>query len=202
MSRTKPNIVVTGTPGVGKTSLCESLVGDTGLQHLSINRIAKERECHDGWDEEMDSWIIDEDKTETTRFAVAEQQLLDAIEDETKPGGCLIDWHACDLFPESWVDLVVVLRSDSSILYDRLKARDYSEKKLQENMDAEIMEVLLTEAREAFEEEMVVELWSNGVEDMEGNVARIEAWIESWMCQEGQGKRREVGAVGGEGCLL
>lgn len=133
---------------------------------------------------------------------MAEQQLLDAIEDETKPGGCLIDWHACDLFPESWVDLVVVLRSDSSILYDRLKARDYSEKKLQENMDAEIMEVLLTEAREAFEEEMVVELWSNGVEDMEGNVARIEAWIESWMCQEGQGKRREVGAVGGEGCLL
>lgn len=67
MSRTKPNIVVTGTPGVGKTSLCESLVGDTGLQHLSINRIAKERECHDGWDEEMDSWIIDEDKVRRSR---------------------------------------------------------------------------------------------------------------------------------------
>ncbi|KAL8909641.1 MAG: hypothetical protein Q9207_000139 [Kuettlingeria erythrocarpa] len=141
-------------------------------------------------------------QTKTPRLAVAGQQLLDAIEDEIKAGGYLVDWHACDLFPQSWVDLVVVLRSDSSTLYDRLKARDYSEKKLQENMDAEIMEVLLTEAREAFEEEMVVELWSNGVEDMEGNVARIAAWIESWTCQEGQGKRREMGAVGVEGCLL
>ncbi|KAL8928016.1 MAG: hypothetical protein Q9208_002091 [Pyrenodesmia sp. 3 TL-2023] len=183
MSRTKPNIIITGTPGVGKTSLCESLVGSTDLKHLSINQIAKERECHDGWDEAMESWIIDEDK------------LLDAIEDEIKAGGCLIDWHACDLFPESWIDLVVVLRSDSSILYDRLKARNYSEKKLQENMDAEIMEVLLSEAREAFEDELVVELWSNGVEDIEGNVERVEAWIESWKGQQGRGGREQAGEV-------
>lgn len=62
MSRSKPNIIVTGTPGVGKTSLCEALVSNTGLQHLPINRVAKERDCLDGWDEDMKSWIIDEDK--------------------------------------------------------------------------------------------------------------------------------------------
>jgi broad-specificity NMP kinase len=50
-------------------------------------------------------------------------QLLDAIEDEVKLGGYIIDWHACDLFPKSWIDLVVVLRVDSTQLYDRLKAR-------------------------------------------------------------------------------
>jgi adenylate kinase len=50
-------------------------------------------------------------------------QLLDAIEEEVKQGGCIIDWHACDLFPKSWIDLVVVLRVDSSTLYDRLTAR-------------------------------------------------------------------------------
>jgi adenylate kinase len=50
-------------------------------------------------------------------------QLLDSIEDEVKQGGYIIDWHACDLFPESWIDLVVVLRVDSTQLYDRLKAR-------------------------------------------------------------------------------
>lgn len=50
-------------------------------------------------------------------------QLLDAIEDEVKQGGYIIDWHACDLFPKSWIDLVVVLRVDSTLLYDRLKAR-------------------------------------------------------------------------------
>jgi adenylate kinase len=50
-------------------------------------------------------------------------QLLDAIEDEVKQGGCIIDWHACDLFPKSWIDLVVVLRVDTATLYDRLTAR-------------------------------------------------------------------------------
>lgn len=51
------------------------------------------------------------------------EQLLDAIEDDAKAGGCIIDWHACDLFPKSWIDLVVVLRADSATHYDRLKAR-------------------------------------------------------------------------------
>ena len=50
-------------------------------------------------------------------------QLLDAIEDQVKQGGCIIDWHACDLFPKSWIDLVVVLRVDTETLYDRLTAR-------------------------------------------------------------------------------
>lgn len=50
-------------------------------------------------------------------------QLLDEIEDEVKEGGCIIDWHVCDLFPKSWIDLVVVLRADSTILYDRLEKR-------------------------------------------------------------------------------
>lgn len=50
-------------------------------------------------------------------------KLLDAIEDEAKQGGCIIDWHACDLFPKSWIDLVVVLRVGTETLYDRLTAR-------------------------------------------------------------------------------
>ena len=107
-------------------------------------------------------------------------QLLDSIEDEVKSGGYIIDWHACDLFPKSWIDLVVVLRTDSANLYDRLQARHYPEKKLQENIDSEIMEVLLEEARGSYDEEMVVELQSNETDDIEANVERLEAWIKSW----------------------
>ena len=62
MAKTKPNIIVTGTPGVGKTSHCDLLARNTGLQHLQINQIVKERGCHDGWDEDFQSWIVDEDK--------------------------------------------------------------------------------------------------------------------------------------------
>lgn len=62
MAKGKPNIIVTGTPGVGKTSHCELLAQNTGLKHLSINQTVKERGCHDGWNEEFQSWIVDEDK--------------------------------------------------------------------------------------------------------------------------------------------
>jgi adenylate kinase len=56
---------VTGTPGVGKTTHCETLAQNTGLKHLSINDVVKERGCHDGLDEEFKSWIVDEDKVRT-----------------------------------------------------------------------------------------------------------------------------------------
>ncbi|KAI9818570.1 MAG: factor activating pos9 [Pycnora praestabilis] len=166
--RTTPSIIVTGSPGVGKTSHCELLAQNTGMKHLAINDVVKDRDCHDGWDAEYQSWIVDEDK------------LLDTIEDEVKGGGYILDWHACDLFPKSWIDLVVVLRTDSTLLYDRLTSRAYSEKKLQENMDAEIMQVLLEEARESYDEEIVVELSSDTSEDLEQNVDRIEKWIKNW----------------------
>ncbi|KAI1339011.1 AAA domain-containing protein [Xylariaceae sp. FL0016] len=169
--RKNPNIVVTGTPGVGKTSHCEVLaerLAGAGLRHLSVNQVVKDKGCHEGWDDEFKSYIVDEDK------------LLDAMEDEAKAGGCIIDWHACDLFPESWIDLVVVLRSDTKTLYDRLATRKYPEAKLQENMDSEIMEVLLQEARESYDEQIVVELQSNTTDQMESNVERIEQWVTKW----------------------
>ncbi|KAG6123970.1 hypothetical protein E4U22_005809 [Claviceps purpurea] len=175
--RTSPNIIVTGTPGVGKTTHCEILSQRTGLRHVSVNQVVKDKECHEGWSDEFQSWIVDEDK------------LLDSIEEDVKAGGCIIDWHACDLFPRSWIDLVVVLRVESSTLYDRLTARQvlptnmvtkYPEAKLQENLDSEIMEVLLQEAREAFIEEIVIELQSNTSDDMDSNIDRIETWVKQW----------------------
>ena len=57
-----PNIIITGTPAVGKTVHCEQVAQDTGLRHLSINQVAKDRDCYDGFDEERQSWIVDEDK--------------------------------------------------------------------------------------------------------------------------------------------
>lgn len=170
MARQNPNIVITGTPGVGKTTHAEQLARATGFKHLSVNQIVKDEGFHEGKDEETGSWIVDEDK------------LLDYI--EALPlhtdGGYILDWHACDLFPERWIDLVIVLRCDSTLLYDRLTARGYKDKKLEENMDSEIMQVLLDEAREAYKEEIVVELKSESNEDVESNLERIEQWVEQW----------------------
>jgi adenylate kinase len=106
--------------------------------------------------------------------------LVNSITPDLEDGGYLIDWHACDCFPEDLVDLVIVIRADTEILYDRLKARNYSEAKLQQNMDAEIFQELLEEARRAFPDEMVQEMHSNNLEQMDGNVARIAQWVDVW----------------------
>ena len=64
---------------------------------------------------------------------------------------------------------------ETDVLY-----RKYPELKLQENIDSEIMEVLLQEARDSYDEEIVVELQSVTADEMESNVDRIEAWLKQW----------------------
>ena len=92
----------------------------------------------------------------------------------------MVEYHGCDLFPERWFDLVLVLRAENSVLYSRLESRGYSEKKLADNVEAEIMQVILDEARESYREEIVIELPSNTIEDIESNVARTGAWLSAW----------------------
>lgn len=69
------------------------------------------------------------------------------------------------------------IHSVSSSLISR---REYPEQKLQENLDSEIMEVLLQEARDSYDEEIVVELTSNNSDEMESNIGRIETWVKQW----------------------
>lgn len=75
-------------------------------------------------------------------------------------------------------------KSASSVAGDtdlRRTCRNYNEAKLTENIDAEIMEVILEEARESYDEEIVIELRSDSAEDMDSNVERIKAWCEAWL---------------------
>lgn len=50
-------------------------------------------------------------------------QLLDELELVQGEGGKILDWHTCDMFPERWIDLVVVLRCDHALLWTRLEKR-------------------------------------------------------------------------------
>jgi adenylate kinase len=50
-------------------------------------------------------------------------QLLDELEDKMTQGGIIVDYHGCDFFPERWFDIVFVLRTSNTILYDRLTNR-------------------------------------------------------------------------------
>ena len=185
--RSLPNILIAGTPGVGKTTTCNEILSlasqstpPLNLKRLSINDIVKDRSCHTGYDEALQTLIVDEDK------------LMDEVEkdisDGNGEGGWIIDWHSTAGFAVRWVDLVVVLRCDeTNTLYDRLRSRGYKDEKVQENMDAEIFGVVTEEAKEAWDEEgQVVELKSVEAEDIEDNAERIVEWVKNWIKDHGE----------------
>jgi adenylate kinase len=61
--RNKPNILITGTPGTGKSSLAEMLMHEIdGMKHLNVSEIIKERKLADRFNEEWNTWEFDDDK--------------------------------------------------------------------------------------------------------------------------------------------
>eukprot|EP00614_Pseudopedinella_elastica_P035172 CAMPEP_0172643048 /NCGR_PEP_ID=MMETSP1068-20121228/235028_1 /TAXON_ID=35684 /ORGANISM="Pseudopedinella elastica, Strain CCMP716" /LENGTH=183 /DNA_ID=CAMNT_0013456997 /DNA_START=16 /DNA_END=567 /DNA_ORIENTATION=- len=172
-SRSAPNILVTGTPGTGKSATASLLAERTGLRHIEVSEVVKVEAFHEGWDAEHSSYTIDEDR------------LLDWLEEQLEGGGVVVDFHGCDLFPERWFDLVLVLRANNTLLFDRLTARGYSESKVRENVECEIMQVILDEARESYAEEIVHEVPSETLEHLECNADRVIQWIEAWKVNNG-----------------
>ncbi|KAH8936393.1 hypothetical protein BDL97_17G082000 [Sphagnum fallax] len=167
-TRTRPNLLVTGTPGTGKTSTCSLLASATGLRHINVGELVKEKSLHDGWDAELDCYIVNDDL------------LCDEMEDMMRDGGNLVDYHNCDFFPESWFDYVAVLQTDNSVLYDHLTNRGYMGCKLQNNMECEIFQVLLEDAYEFYNLDIVQALLSNTIEDMSNNVEILSGLIRAW----------------------
>ena len=58
--------------------------------------------------------------------------------------------------------------------------RGYTGTKLTDNIECEIMQTLLEEARDSYAKEIVIELDSNTPEDIESNLERIQLWLANW----------------------
>lgn len=170
--RKAPNILISGTPGTGKSTLARAVAERTGLTYLNVGDLIKEKGFHAGKDTEFDAFILDE---------ASEDKLLDDMEPLLgEKGGFVVEFHSVDLFPERWFDLVLVLRTDNTVLFDRLKARGYSDKKIEENITAEIMCVVLEEAQESYDAAIVHALDSNTTDDLDSSIERVTQWLEAW----------------------
>jgi adenylate kinase len=169
-----PNIIVTGTPGVGKTSMAMLLVdrlneslqelspnSRNSFQYVNVGKLISDKKLYTSWNEEYDVPEFDEEKI------VAE--LASTVE----TGGCVLDFHSAYFFPEEWADLVVLLRCNNTVLFDRLSERGYSEKKIKENIECEIMEVTADDVKENFDPKVILELSNEKIEDMEKNIESI-----------------------------
>lgn len=163
-----PNILITGTPGTGKSTLGTELAERCNLNYINVGELAKANSLYEGWDDDYNCPILDEDK------------VIDELEEQMQKGGNVVEYHSCEFFPERWFHAVFVLRTDNTVLYNRLQNRGYSGKKLEDNIQCEIFQTILEEAQDSYKTEIVHELSSNTPDDLENNLAQIATWVQQW----------------------
>lgn len=163
-----PNILITGTPGVGKSSIAKKVSEKAEMRWFDVSKLAVEKHMVEEFDENLSCPIIDEDK------------IIKFIKPKVKKGGCILDFYSPDIFPEEWIDVVFVIQTENKVLYDRLTERGYEGDKLTNNMEYELYGVALEEAKEAYDPDIVHALENNSEEQLNDTVDRICKWIDNW----------------------
>lgn len=121
-------IALTGTPGTGKTSVGEVLEA-RGYAVLDLDRMAREYGFIRGRDEARQADEVDVDALRERIRVPAKLAFLKS--------------HYSHLMD---VNVAIVLRCRPSVLRDRLRARQWSEEKILENVEAEAIDVITQEA--------------------------------------------------------
>lgn len=119
-------VVVTGTPGTGKTTAVDHL--DTDLEVIHGNRVIERESLYSTHDQQRDSAVVDLD---------AFIAYFDGKDD------ILVESHLSHHLP---ADRVIVLRCHPDELKTRLRDRGEPESTATENAESEALDLILTEA--------------------------------------------------------
>ena len=133
-------LLITGTPGVGKTTLAKQLAEATKIEHIELTEFIKKHKLYEKYDKKFDTLIFDEDKVI--------QHLNRYVEDKNS---FIIDTHSPIVACYINFDVIFHLICSTRVLYDRLSMRNYSKDKIDENISSEIFNVIGEELDELFE---------------------------------------------------
>ena len=151
--KNKKVILVTGTPGVGKTVVARMLASRLNANYVNLGELIERENLILGVDEERGTLIADKDKVSKRLKKIMEASDRDVI----------VDGHyATDFVPAERVHLVFVLRRDPDELKGLMERRGFRERKLWENLAAEILDVCLWDAVKACGSDKVGEVDASG----------------------------------------
>lgn len=185
-------IVITGTPGTGKSSVAKIVAERLHLKLHSLNKIAEESGSLSGKDPGRDAIVINAG------------QLRKALGRLLKDGGddVVFEGHFGELVPKGFVKAAVVLRTHPLVLKERLGKRGYSAEKVKENAEAELLDACLIAAVEAFGEDAVREVDTTSLNPMDAaeevvsairGRGGLPAGSISWVTRlEGEGHLRDL----------
>jgi adenylate kinase len=161
-------ILIGGTPGTGKTKVAKALGARLSVDVIALGDLADSEGCISAEDKARDTGIINED--------CLVEAILDVVEEE-KGKRLLIEGHYIDLVPNGTVQLVFLLRTHPEKLKARLQERKYSEAKVNENVEAEVLGVCQLDALDAFGEKKVFEIDTTDLNSAE-TASLIEALLK------------------------
>lgn len=151
-------IALTGTPGTGKTSVATAL-SQKGYAVTDLNKLVLDNKWDLGFDDVYQSTIADLPRLNGYVKELPDNSDLHFFEGHLA--------HLLDL------DIAVVLRTHPDKLEQRLKDKNYGEEKVRENLEAEALAVITTEAVERYEKIYEVETTELPVEEVAELVERI-----------------------------
>jgi len=145
--------LITGTPGVGKTTISQKLASILDAKQINLTEIIKEKNLETFIDNDRETLVVN-----LENVSKIIQETLDTME-----GIIIIEGHfVVFVVPKNEVDLVLVLRRDPRELRGVLQKRGYKDNKLWENITAEILDVCLVDALSSSESSKVCELDVSG----------------------------------------
>ena len=138
-------IIVTGTPGTGKTKIAKKISNEKKYIYLDVKSLIKKNKLGESYDRKRRTFVVDTKKLNKILI----YDYIVPLKLDKKINGVVIDSHLSHHLPKKYVDLCIVTKCDLKELKKRLDKRSYSKAKVRENLDCEIFDICLNEAREA-----------------------------------------------------
>ena len=161
-------LVVAGTPGVGKTSVSTMLASRLQGMSIDLNELVRREGLDCGFDKRRETLIAD-----TPKIAKRVREIIARVHSESY---VVVDGHfAMDVVAADDVFLALILRRNPDELREALEEREFKEKKVTENVAAEVLDVCLFDALIAYGEKKVCEVDVSGrnVEEVVNEIIQV-----------------------------